>query len=245
MEVTIKQRFNGPPASANGGYICGILAKAIGGPCEVRLNSPPPLEKNLRIQSTIDGASLFDNDTLIAEGKNTEINSAPCTFVSYNESQEYATNGLHFYSIEHPIPGCFVCGTERKAGDGMRLFAGPELRMLDEGEHYPIATNWSPDSSLSEDGKVVDEEFVWSAMDCPSGWAVKFGRDRNAYLDSAMLLGKFANEIFRLPRVDENCIVVAEYCSADGRKIFTKATLYSSDRELLANGLGTWIILKP
>ena len=26
---------------------------------------------------------------------------------------------------DHPFPGCFVCGTERAAGDGLRLFPGP------------------------------------------------------------------------------------------------------------------------
>lgn len=31
QSVTIAPRFNGPPGSGNGGYVCGLMAERIGG----------------------------------------------------------------------------------------------------------------------------------------------------------------------------------------------------------------------
>ncbi len=47
--LTIAKRFHGPPASGNGGYVCGRLARFIPGPAVVRLKAPPPLERPLTV----------------------------------------------------------------------------------------------------------------------------------------------------------------------------------------------------
>ena len=36
-ELRLEERFCGPPASANGGYACGIIAELLGGDVEVTL----------------------------------------------------------------------------------------------------------------------------------------------------------------------------------------------------------------
>src|SRR5438552_14612416 len=41
--VVIERRFCGPPNSANGGYVCGLLAAHIDGNAEITLLAPPPL----------------------------------------------------------------------------------------------------------------------------------------------------------------------------------------------------------
>ena len=41
--VAIEKRFCGPPKSANGGYVCGLLASYIDGDAEITLLAPPPL----------------------------------------------------------------------------------------------------------------------------------------------------------------------------------------------------------
>ena len=51
--ITIPRRFNGPPHSGNGGYVCGRLASYLDGPASVRLRVPPPLERELRVETTI------------------------------------------------------------------------------------------------------------------------------------------------------------------------------------------------
>ena len=49
MEIQILPRFQGPDNSGNGGYSCGMLAKHISGPAQVRLFLPPPLSETLDI----------------------------------------------------------------------------------------------------------------------------------------------------------------------------------------------------
>src|SRR5215472_8325674 len=47
--VLIEKRFCGPPTSANGGYVCGLLATHIDGNAEITLRAPPPLLQRLAI----------------------------------------------------------------------------------------------------------------------------------------------------------------------------------------------------
>src|SRR5918997_164188 len=67
--VLIPRRFNGPPASANGGYASGLVARYLRGPAEVSLRSPPPLDTALEIKRTDDGrVHLYHRELLVAEG---------------------------------------------------------------------------------------------------------------------------------------------------------------------------------
>jgi hypothetical protein len=48
--VVIVERFQGPPGSANGGYVCGLLAARMApGPLRVTLRRPVPLERPLAL----------------------------------------------------------------------------------------------------------------------------------------------------------------------------------------------------
>ncbi len=67
--LTIAKRFHGPPASGNGGYVCGRLARFIPGPAVVRLKAPPPLERPLTVESTATGARLTDRGKTLAEAR--------------------------------------------------------------------------------------------------------------------------------------------------------------------------------
>ena len=53
--LTIDRRFNGPPDSGNGGYVCGAFAVATGADLRVRLVAPPPLEVPLAVQNDESG----------------------------------------------------------------------------------------------------------------------------------------------------------------------------------------------
>jgi hypothetical protein len=68
--VFIDGRFNGPPASANGGYACGVIAaaaaEALGGPVAVTLVAPPPLDTSLRLSVAGRRAHVFAGDELVA-----------------------------------------------------------------------------------------------------------------------------------------------------------------------------------
>ena len=50
--VRINRRFRGPPDSGNGGYVCGLVAQALGGSdCEITLHAPPSLDRDLQLSS--------------------------------------------------------------------------------------------------------------------------------------------------------------------------------------------------
>lgn len=48
--ITISARFDGPPTTGNGGYVCGLVARHVDGPAEVTLWAPPPLERPLTLE---------------------------------------------------------------------------------------------------------------------------------------------------------------------------------------------------
>ena len=56
VSLVIDRRFRGPPNSANGGYVCGCLARHVAGDAEVTLRAPPPLERPLDVLTKADGA---------------------------------------------------------------------------------------------------------------------------------------------------------------------------------------------
>src|SRR5437763_7226705 len=66
----------------------------------------------------------------------------------------------------HRFPKCFVCGTRRVRGDGLRIFAGtmPERGM--------VAAPWVPDASLDGGDGKVRAEFMSAALDRPGYYAV-------------------------------------------------------------------------
>src|SRR3954447_18052132 len=67
--VLIPPRFKRPPGSANGGYTSGLIARYVGGPAEVSLRSPPPLDTALELERSEDGElRLWHREVLVAEG---------------------------------------------------------------------------------------------------------------------------------------------------------------------------------
>jgi hypothetical protein len=59
--LTVPSRFNGPPASGQGGYSAGALAAHLDGPAAVSLRRPVPLDEALEVR-TDDGAELSGGD---------------------------------------------------------------------------------------------------------------------------------------------------------------------------------------
>ena len=58
---------------------------------------------------------------------------------------------------EHPFPGCFVCGTDRGDGDGLRLFAGPVA-----GLPGTVAAAYTPHPAHTHDGRRLPPAAVWA-----------------------------------------------------------------------------------
>ncbi len=226
--LTIERRFNGPPDSANGGYVCGALAGATGVDLRVRLVAPPPLETALDVvhEQTGDwelrsGSQTFARGTPVR--LQLEVPTPPPYVQAVWASQHYP--GFR----EHPFPDCFVCGPHRRRGDGLRIFPG----MLETGI---VAAPWLPAESLDAgDGKVAPE-FHWAALDCPGYFAVS-GARRN------MVLGEMQAHVARRVRVGEPCTVIGWKLGHEGRKYYAGTAIFDGEGELCARAQATWIEL--
>jgi hypothetical protein len=240
MPITIDKRYCGPPNSGNGGYVCGRLARHIPGGAEVTLRAPPPLDKPLDVVAANDGSwELRDGVTIVATGRPARVDLARLERASFEEA---GVAGLltPIKPREHPLPTCFVCGPAREKGDGLRISAGPLGRQSRHGS-VVLAATWTPDPTLSaEDGQVAPE-FLWSALDCPSGYACSYDRESGGFDGVPILLGRMSARIETRPRPGERCIITAWEAGRDGRKRVAEAAAYGEAGTLLAVARATWI----
>lgn len=223
--ITVANRFRGPDTSANGGYFAGLVSAYSAGPVTVRLLAPPPLDEPLVVQR--DGAILrmSHEGTVIAEARAMDGGlPAPPPPPPYDVALEASRHFAGFH--RHDFPGCFVCGTQRERGDGLRIFAGPWGDSL-------VAAPWVPDATLAGgDGKVAGE-FMSAALDCPGYFAAR--------VDRRMMLGEFTVHVDRRVHIDEPCVVIGWRLGASGRKHVVGTALFDEDGELCARALGVWI----
>ncbi len=136
----------------------------------------------------------------------------------------------------HPFPDCFGCGTRRRAGDGLRIFAGtvPGTAML--------AAAWNPDPSLATSPaegpsgrRRIPEAVVWAALDCPGGWAVAD--------DRTVVLGTMTAHVSRPVEVGPPYVVTAWPLGVQGRRRHAGTALHSAAGQLVAWSRQTWIEL--
>ncbi|MET7865775.1 hypothetical protein [Micromonospora taraxaci] len=213
--MRIESRYNGPNGSGNGGWSAGMFAAEAGGtgPVEVTLRRPPPLETEL---SLVDGEVRDPAGDLVAEVRPVDAVDAVVPPVDLETAVAAATRypGL----VEHPFPGCYVCGPQR--ADGLRIFPG---RLPDGRTAAPFR---APEQ--------VSEATVWAALDCPGGWTVLApGRP--------YLLGRIAAVVAALPAPGDECVVTGALLGVDGRKAAVHTSLYGPDGALLGAARATWI----
>jgi hypothetical protein len=240
--VTIDKRFCGPPNSANGGYVSGLLASAMGGSGEVTLRAPPPLDRRLDLVAAADGTvELRDAQTVLATGRPRLLDIGGIPGASLAEATAAAGRTAFADPSTHPLPGCFVCGPGRARGDGLRIFVGPlAARSLHQPE--AVASPWTPSPDLAGENGSVGCEFVWAALDCPSGFACQ-ARQSGMSGKEPILLGRMAAQIKQCPKPGEKCVIVAWPTGRDGRKLFANSALLAADGKLLAIAQATWVVV--
>jgi hypothetical protein len=225
--ITIAARFCGPAASSNGGYFAGRVAALATRTVTVRLLRPPPLDTELSVEALEGGAlRVLAGAEPVGEAQpallSLDARPAPDYLEALEASRHYA--GFRY----HRFPTCFVCGTQRVRGDGMRVFAGPLA------ERGVVAAPWVPDASLDAGDGKVHAEFMSAALDCPGYYAV-------APDDRMMLLASFTAHIDRRVHIGESCTVVGWQIGSSGRKHEAGTALFDGKGELCGRARALWI----
>src|SRR5579862_892302 len=225
--LTIAPRFCGPPSSSNGGYFAGLVATLASRTLEVRLLKPPPLATELAIEEGADGLlQILAGREVIGDARPAllalEARSAPDYLEAVEASRRYA--GFR----HHRFPTCFVCGTQRVRGDGLRIFAGPIP------ERGVVAAPWVPDTGLDAGDGKVRAEFMSAALDCPGYYAV-------APDDRMLLLAQFTAHVDRRVHIGESCTVIGWQLAVEGRKHEAGTALFDGKGELCGRARALWI----
>lgn len=225
--LRVPARFRGPASSANGGYFAGLVSSLSDSVVAVRLLRPPPLDRDLEARVHADGRiEVLDGTLPVAQARPAQLDLVAPAAPDYVEVLDAS---LHFTGFHaHPFPECFVCGTARARGDGLRLFPGP---LPGRGA---VAAPWVPDPSLDAgDGKVAPE-FMWAALDCPGAFAVGAGR-------RTVLLGEFTAHVDRRLHIGESSRVLSWKIAEDGRKFTAGTVLFDEDGEVCGRSSAVWI----
>ena len=226
--VTIDARFRGPQESANGGYACAMAARGLDGPAEVTLRAPPPLGRPLAVRHGPDQVSLLDGEAVIATAVPTTVTLDVPAPVSFADAQRAAAH--YPWRDDHPYPTCFVCGPDREHGDALCIFPGPVAGR----ELY--AADWTPDASLADGSGRVRDEFVWAALDCPSGIVTDLLGDVGL-----ILLGRLAADLRAPVRAGAPHVVQAWPLERDGRKLHTASAVFDAEGGLCGVARAVWI----
>jgi hypothetical protein len=238
-ELVIADRFRGPARSGNGGYTAGALAALA--PADwtaitVRLSQPPPLDVAMtvargeeRVTASYDGSEVAR-----ATAADHDPQPVPPVDVEVARAAEAAYPGLS----SHPFPTCFVCGTGREPGDGLRIFPGP----VADGR---VAATWTPAPSVAGDWheyreatREVGHAVSWAALDCTGGWAADIGA-------RLMVLGTMTARLWSLPAVGVEHVVVGEARGESGRKRMSATSLYDPSGRLVGAAEQVWIAVDP
>ncbi len=221
--MRIPRHLNGPPDSGQGGYVAGSLAVRLPGPgADVWLRAPAPLETDLEERAADDRIELWDGDRLIAEaGALEQVVADPVPFVGL-EQAETASGAYPGRLATDEYGTCFSCGWLRD--DGLGIHPGP----VGEGL---VACVWHPRGRVAE-------EWVWSALDCVSGWAWPLG-------ETLLVTGRLTGGMLVEEALDPAgpYVAVGAQLQRQGRKHISAAALFTPGGMRVAAIRGTWLKL--
>jgi hypothetical protein len=231
--IQVSEQFNGPPASAHGGYLCGRLAALLPtAEAAVTLLLPPPLGVELDARRDGNRVSLWYQDqllaTAVAGGNRPEVEPEPLGWTAADRPTSC------FAGFDrHPFPTCFVCGTNRP--DGLKLFPAPV-----PGRPGTVAAAWTPAPELADSSGLVRPEFVWAALDCPGGWSAM-----SAGQPETLVLARMTLRLSESPRCAESYVVLGRLDRRAGRTAWVRTALFDSAGTALATGAAQWLSVDP
>lgn len=229
-ELTIDPQFAGPPGWGNGGYVCGRLGQMLGGTVVVTLRRPIPLGRPLSVvRPAPDVLELRDGDAPLAEARAGALQLALPEPPRFAEA-EAARARSPALGPERPLASCFVCGSDRGEGDGLRLFPGPI------GAAGVLAAPWAPEPVFADGEGIVRPEFVWAALDCTGAFAVLQER-----AGANLLLGRLTARLDRRVEAGRRYVVAGWRIASDGRKHEAGTAVFAEDGRACAAARATWI----
>ena len=154
-EILVPRQFRGPPFTANGGYICGVLSNAVGGRGVAMLRSGVPLDTTVTLQPGEDGAVVLVNAEGAVLGSarpadDSQIPNPPPATPTIEEARAFAAAGQFAQKSLHR--GCFSCCIEREAG-------APSI--------------WTPHANFADADGTSPDEITWGALDCSAPWPAR------------------------------------------------------------------------
>ena len=230
-EIVIASRFNGLPGIALGGYVGGILARG-SAKAEVTLRAPVRLDHPYSTMQQPDGSEeLRDGDAVLAVARTASIEIDPPGSVGLEEAR--GASELYIGRQRHLVPACFTCGPARPEGDGLRIFPGPVAGRA------VVAAPWTPAPSLADPTGQVGPEFVWSALDCPSIWALIYNGPPDT--DEKAVTARLAIEQISPVFAGDPHVIVGWKIGETGRSRVAGGAIYSADGSLVTRARHTLV----
>jgi hypothetical protein len=237
-EIVVPRQFRGPPVTANGGYICGVLSSAVGGRGTAMLRSGVPLDTVVTLQPGEDGAMVLVNaeGALLGAARPAAADAIPTPPApptidqarAYAQASQFAQRSLH--------RGCFSCCIEREDGEGLGVHVG----QIEGAPLGHCAGLWTPHANFADADGAIPDEITWGALDCSGSmaWWIKTGAPVG-------LLGTMSGEVLKKPRVGETYVVVAWAREVEGRKHFSGVALFDDEGKIMARSGQIWIGRPP
>jgi len=232
--LVVAPRFCGPPGTANGGYVAGLLARGLSGAVEVTLRAAAPLATPLDVSQSGDGARLLSLEGLElarAVRATLALDVPPRPDPGLVEAHAGDCRAMR----THPFPRDFVCGPARAPGDGLRIFPG-----VVPGSDR-VAALWIPDASLCGAGGPVAPEFLWAALDSPSSFPLLEPESARAL--EPMVLGRLCVALDGELHAGEHALVMAWPIALEGRRGVAGAALFDGSGRLVGSARATWVSL--
>ena len=236
--ITVPRQFRGPPISANGGYICGVLSNAVGGRGLAMLRALIPLDVPLALSVADDGAATLTGPEgqVIGTARPAEDSALPEPPAPVGVEAARKAAATSPFAARSLHRGCFSCCIEREAGEGLGVYVG-QVEGAPDGF---CAGVWTPHANFADADGTMPDEITWGALDCPGSmaWFIKSGAH-------AGLLGSMAGEVLERPKAGETYVVIAWALEADGRKHPAGVALFDKDGKLMARGGQVWVSRAP
>lgn len=146
-------------------------------------------------------------------------------------------------SVSRKLSGGAVTGSA--FGGSADLSVGDASDVKEE-----FAAPWIPAAEFADAAGNIRPEYIWAAMDCPTGFAAGFAANSTASAagDSAgspsankLVTGRLAVSIEATVRAGEQCVLLSWPLAVDGRKHHAAGLLLGEDGSVRTRARATWI----